>query len=122
MLKLVFSIALVFSIHYARASSNWSLQVTDPSFELKNYDLDDKAFKPFMKKTSWRCYVSETQKRAQFEVKSLRCNYSVKKLAEFETHVSCGKSKPFGEFVATLNDEKKNLSFKLQLICRHLKQ
>ena len=96
----------------------WSLQITDPNHEIRYYDLDDKKFRPFLKKTSWRCSTEATQKMDQFAFKILRCNYSIKKTGEFTTTLSCGKGRPYGEALVDVYDEKKGLLFKIKLMCR----
>ena len=98
----------------------WSLQITDPWHDITHHDLTDKAFKPFLKKTSWRCLTGPTQKRDQFAFKELRCNYSIKKAGAFTTTLSCGINGPYGETLIDLYDEKKDLLFKVKLMCRLL--
>ncbi|MFT6069050.1 MAG: hypothetical protein ACJAT2_002991 [Bacteriovoracaceae bacterium] len=98
--------------------AEWSIQVTYPDYEVKNFKLDDMEFKTFLPKTSWRCWASETTFNKKQEIKRLRCNYSSEKTGEISTMVSCGDVKKFGELVIDLKDEKKSLDFKLHLICR----
>lgn len=99
-------------------AAKWSVQVTYPDYEVKNFKLDDMEYKAFLPKTSWRCWVGETQFSNKQELKSLRCNFSVEKTGEFSQVVSCGDKKPFSEVVLDLKDERKNLDFKIHLICR----
>jgi hypothetical protein len=96
----------------------WDLQVTDPDFELTNYKLEDKTFKPYLKKTSWRCQVSETTKKGPLSIRSLLCDYSVEKAGTVKTFVSCSKERPYSEGVLELYDERKDLTFQVMLTCR----
>ena len=96
----------------------WELQITDPEFELKYYKLDDKAYKAFLPKTSWRCNTTETQKRGQIELKKLFCDYSVEKAGTVRTTVSCSPERPYSEAVLEIYDEKKDLTFHIMLNCR----
>ncbi len=96
----------------------WDLQVTDPEFELTNYKLEEKAFKPYLKKTSWRCQVSETTKKGPISIRSLLCDYSVEKAGTVKTFVSCSKDRPYSEGVLELYDERKDLTFQVMLTCR----
>ena len=98
----------------------WSLQVTDPNHELTYYDLDDKEFKPYLPRTSWRCFTGASQRRREIVLKTLRCSYSVEKTGEFTTTISCSKNTPQGEALIDLYDERKNLSFKIKLSCNQL--
>ena len=100
--------------------ARWALQVTNPSYELFHYDLDDKEFKPFLEKTSWRCFAGAVEQKNDLALRTLRCNYSVDKTGEFTTTASCGDAKPYGEVFVDLHDEKKNLLFKVKLTCRIL--
>ncbi len=99
-------------------AAKWSVQITYPDYEVKNFKLDDMEFKTFLPKTSWRCWIGETSFNKKQELKKLRCNYSVEKTGEFSQIVSCGDSKDFSEIVLDLKDERKNLEFKVHLICR----
>jgi hypothetical protein len=100
------------------SAAKWSVQITYPDHELKNFKLDDMEFKTFLPKTSWRCWVGETQFNGKKELKKLRCNYSVEKNGEFSQFVSCGPDSKYSEAVVDLKDEKKKLEFKIHLICR----
>lgn len=96
----------------------WDLQVTDPDFELTNYKLEDKDFKPYLKKTSWRCQVSEITKKGSISVRSLYCDYSVEKAGTVKTFVSCSKDRSYSEGTLELYDERKDLTFQVMLTCR----
>lgn len=98
--------------------AEWSIQITYPDFEVKNFKLDDMEYKTFLPKTSWRCWVGETTFNKKQERKLLKCNYSVENTGEIRTLVSCGDLKKYSELVMDLKDEKKSLDFKLHLICR----
>lgn len=116
MTKILTAIFFVFSLSLQGAE--WSVQITYPDYEVKNFKLDDMEYKAFLPKTSWRCWVGETTFNKKQEIKYLRCNYSVDNTGEIRTLVSCGNLKKFSELVIDLKDEKKSLDFKLHLICR----
>ncbi len=96
----------------------WDLQVTDPDFELVNYKLDQKPFKPYLKKTSWRCETSETEENGPRQIKKLICDYSVEKAGTVTTIVSCSHQRPYSEGFLELYDERKKLTFQVMLTCR----
>lgn len=119
MLKIWTALILGFLISFpAFGAAKWSVQVTYPDYEVKNFKLDDMEYKTFLPKTSWRCWVGETQFNGKKELKKLRCNYSVQKSGEFSQVVSCGPDNSFSEIVVDLVDEKKKLEFKIHVICR----
>lgn len=99
-------------------AAEWSVQVTYPDYEVKNFNLDDMEYKTFLPKTSWRCWVSETTFNKKQELKQVRCNYSSQKTGEFKSMISCGDQKKFSELIFDLKDEKKSLDFKIHVICR----
>lgn len=103
----------------AQAKIRWDLQITDPDFELKNYKLDEKKFKPFLDKTSWRCFTGETETKGNMELKSLSCDYSVEKAGTVATVISCSPERKYSEGFFDLYDERKNLNFKIMLTCRY---
>ena len=114
-LTVLFVIILSVSNAYG---AKWSVQVTYPDYEVKNFKLDDMEYKAFLPKTSWRCWVKETEFNKEQELKVLTCNYSVEKTGEFSQTVSCGPKNNFSEVIMDLKDEKKKLDFKIHLICR----
>jgi hypothetical protein len=116
MTKFLTAFFMIFSLPLLAAE--WSVQITYPDYEVKNFKLDDMEFKTFLPKTSWRCWVSETTFNKKQEKKNLKCNYSVEKTGEISTLVSCGSLRKYSELVLDLKDEKKSLEFKLHLICR----
>ncbi len=117
-MKHLFFLLLLTSLITNAETIKWSFQITDPNHEIFHYDLDDKQFRPFLKKTSWRCSIGVTQKKNQFAFKILRCNYSIKKTGKFTTTLSCGRERPFQEALIDLYDEKKDILFKIKLLCR----
>ncbi len=117
-LLLVFFISFL-SIQNNRASLfRWDLQITNPDFELKNIQLGEKSHKPYLEKTSWRCWTHQTEKKGSQEIKSLSCSYSIKKTGRLTTLISCSPERPYSEGTLELYDERKNLTFKIMLICR----
>ncbi len=117
-MKILIAILFMQGLVYA-GPYQFNLQITEPDFTLKNYPLDDKEFRPFMQKTSWRCFFGETKEKGKDQFyKNVRCNYSVKKVGEFTTKIVCGKNMPFNELHLDLLDEKKNLTFKIYLFCK----
>lgn len=116
MKQITFLISLLF-ISNLMAGFQWSLQITDPDFELKNYPIANESFKPFLPKTSWRCEVSEAESKNGFEVRHLFCNYSIQKLGTMKTPLSCGPTKKSSEILLDLYDEKKDLLYKVRFSC-----
>ena len=100
-----------------KANYRWDLQVTNPEFELINHKLSKKQFRPYLKKTSWRCEVGETEEKNNLEIRSLTCDYSIKKAGIVKTRVSCSSQRPYSEANLELFDEKKLLTFKIMLTC-----
>lgn len=96
----------------------WDLQVTDPDYELVNYNLDAKSFKPYLKKTSWRCQTGVTEQKGALFMKSLTCDYSVEKAGTVKTIVTCSKDRKYSEGFLELYDERKDLTFQVMLTCR----
>ena len=97
----------------------WSIQITNPDFELKHIVLPEaKEYKPFMELTSWRCWFSETSQKNEIHVKTVRCNYSSKKTGIFTSYLSCSPSRPRNESKFDLIDEKKDLKFNVLFSCR----
>ena len=122
MKKLYFFIILGLSIisvtGHASTRYKWEVQVTDPEFELNYKTLGEKGHKPFLKKTSWRCYIGPTTQKNGIELRNFRCNYSIKKTGKVSTLLSCSEQKPYNEVSLELFDERKNLTFTVMLICR----
>jgi hypothetical protein len=117
--KLFILIGLIFTSHYTLAARfKWEIQVTDPEFELNYKTLGDGGFKPFLSKTSWRCYVGPITEKNSIEMRKIRCNYSIKKTGKVTTLLSCSDQKTYDEVTLELFDEKKNLTFSIMLICR----
>ncbi|GEM_PF-2293802 len=98
----------------------WDLQITDPQYELVNYNLEAKAFKPFLKKTSWRCKVGETESKGTLRLKTLTCDYSVEKTGSVKTIISCSPERPYSEGFLELYDQRKDITFQVMLTCRVL--
>ena len=103
--------------------AKWSLQITDPRYELKNISLPKGEFRPFLPKTSWRCRFGPTMVKGEGketrEEREVYCNYSIKKAGSFTTFLSCSSSYPDGEIKFDLYDQRKNLLFQMLLICRY---
>lgn len=114
-------LVLFYAEHAMAQNIRWDLQVTDPDFELVNYKLEDQTFKPYLKKTSWRCETGETEKKNSLEIKKLTCDYSIEKAGTVSTIVSCSDQRPYSEGNLELFDERKNLTFKVMLTCRVIK-
>lgn len=119
-MKLLLSFLILSSL-YASEEFQWSLQVTDHNFELSHYDLDSKPFKPYLKKTSWRCFVGDITKRAQLKTRELRCDYSIKKAGAISTKLSCSSNMPYNDIVLHLYDQVKDLELKIMLSCKKKK-
>ena len=104
-------------------AAKWSLQITNPEYELKNISLPDKKFRPFLPKTSWHCIfgptLSKGEGKEKREEKSIYCNYSVKKAGAFTTYLSCSASRPYSESKFDLLDQRKKLLFQMLLICQY---
>ena len=103
--------------------AKWSVQITNPQYELKNIPLPDKEFRPFLPKTAWRCKFGPTltkgKGKEQREEKSVECDYSIKKAGSFTTYLSCSASHPHGESKFDLYDQRKKLLYQMLLICQH---
>jgi hypothetical protein len=116
--KLVcFLVSLLTLISANSQEFRWDIQVTDPDFELKNYKLDKKAFKPYLEKTSWRCKVGPEEVNNGIYLRELDCDYSIEKAGTVKTRVSCSEKRKYGEVFVELFDERKNLTFQLMLKC-----
>ena len=100
------------------SSLRWDLQITDPDYELVNYNLDEKSFKPYLKKTSWRCQTGVTEQKGNLFLKTLMCDYSVEKAGTVKTIVSCSNERKYSEGFLELYDERKDLTFQVMLTCR----
>jgi hypothetical protein len=96
----------------------WDLQVTDTEFELTNHQLDQNKFKAFLPKTTWRCQVSPTRIKGELNLRTISCDYSVKKAGTFSTIISCSKDREYNEVSFDLYDQRKDLLFKVMLLCR----
>ena len=118
-MKIFISLSLLLFSFQIFGQTSWSLQITDPNYELVNFEVDNESFKPYLEKTSWRCYLGEVNKNNGLYKRTLRCNYSSKKSGEFEVLLSCGKENKLGETSLELVDEKKDLRFKIRLSCRY---
>ncbi len=121
--KLIFSILLLLCIQQNSFAEGfrWDIQVTDPSFELKNYKLKEESFKLFLKKTSWRCRVGAEEVNNGIYLRELYCDYSIKKAGTVKTRLSCSSLRKYGEVTLELYDEKKDLTFQLMLKCHQEK-
>lgn len=111
-------ILLFFTISAQLFAVKWSLQITDPEHDLNHFPLDEKKFKPYLDRTSWRCWISATEKKGAISLKRIRCNYSIKNSGEFTIVTSCGPSRPYSETFFDLLDEKKDLLYQFMLICK----
>ena len=118
MIKTITALFFLLIVSTHASDYNWELQVTNPDYEL-NYDkLKDDGHKPYLKATSWRCYVEPIQHKNNLELRRLRCNYSIEKTGKVSTIVSCGQKKSYNETTLELFDERKNLTFSVMLLCR----
>lgn len=120
---LLLSIPLAVSAQTATAPATqnkvqWQLQITDPDFELKYQNLDDKKYKAFLPKTGWRCHTTETEVRGPIHLKKLHCDYSVEKTGTVTTIVSCSPDRPYSEAFLELYDERKEITFQIMLNCK----
>ena len=119
----IFLLGLSFLLAGSAWGAKWSLQITNPEYELKNISLPAKEFRPFLPKTSWRCRFGPTLEKGEGkdkrEEKSVYCNYSIKKAGAFTTYLSCSASHPYSETRFDLKDQRKNLLFQMLLICRY---
>ena len=100
------------------APYSWSLQITDPEYEVVHKKLDAKAYKPYLKKTGWRCQVGETQKKQESTFRKIHCDFSVQKAGQVSSVLSCSPHRPYGELILDLYDERKDITFKLMLTCQ----
>ena len=122
-MKTLITVAIfLFSFFLQASQFSWNLQITNPEFEIKNIRLGKKEYKPYLKKTKWHCWAKQTEKKSVgnnfLEVKSLSCNYSVRKAGKVTTFVSCSPRRPYGESLLVLYDEIKRLTFKIMLTCQ----
>ena len=124
-MKLLFYfLILILSAHaHAVEPTNfrWNLQITDPGFEVTNVLLDNKLHRPYLKKTSWRCWVGTTETKelpqAMLKRKSITCSYSIQDTGRVTTFVSCSHQKLYDEGILELYDERKKMKFRLMLTC-----
>ncbi len=121
-LAVLFVLALPIAINPIPATGlRWNLQITDPGFEIKNVQLDEKLYRPYLKKTAWRCWVgpTETKKLPQTTLirRSLTCSYSIRNTGRAKTFASCSPQRPYGEGILELYDERKKMTFRLMLTC-----
>lgn len=98
----------------------WDLQVTDPDFELINHNLQEKSFKPYLKKTGWRCQAGETEIKGNLQLKALTCDYSIEKTGTVKTIVSCSPERTYSEGFLEIYDQRKDITFQVMLTCRVL--
>ena len=114
---------LAFFWAWEAMGAKWSLQITNPEYELKNTPLPAAEYRPFLPKTAWRCRFSSTvvkgEGKERREEKTVYCNYSIKKAGSFTTYLSCSPSHPHAEIKFDLQDQRKNLLFQMLLICQH---
>ena len=109
-------------VHAVRPTTfRWNLQITDPNFEVTNVQIDDKLHRPYLKKTSWRCWIGPTETKELPQTilkrKSLTCSYSIQKTGRITTFVSCSHQKLYDEGILELYDERKKMKFRLMLTC-----
>ncbi|MBT3584919.1 MAG: hypothetical protein HN509_08430 [Halobacteriovoraceae bacterium] len=117
-MKNILSLAFLMTFSLNTLGATWNLQITDANFDLTQTELPETEFKPFISKTSWRCWFGATESRGEVLRKKIRCNYSIQKTGEFITWVSCSKGRPLGEASFELNDERKNLQLKILATCQ----
>lgn len=115
-----FFLGIFFSVmcSYIKASISWSLQTTDPSFVMKNYQFDHKKHKIFLPKTSWYCQLLETHQKDQTFSRSLNCYFKQKKLSSIKTEIFCSPKFSYNERKIILTDHLKKLTFSLLLQCQ----
>jgi hypothetical protein len=116
--KFIVFTLILFSVTAQASQFDWSLQITDPQFELQNTPLPDSHHKQYLPKTAWRCSVSEIVIKGGIESRELSCDYSIEKTGAFTTYTSCSNERDYSESKVTLSDERKNLTFQLLLLCR----
>ena len=97
---------------------SWSLQVTDHNFELSHYPLKNAIFKPYLKKTSWRCRVGKEFTRTHLRTRELFCDYSIKKTGAISTKLSCSSNVPYNDITLNLYDQAKRLELTIMLSCK----
>src|SRR5690606_6600148 len=96
----------------------WELRVHQPNFDVEAHALSDSEFKPYLDKTSWRCWAEKPSTSGKLELRALLCNYSIEATGALRTIVSCGPGKEVDEVALELKDERKNLELKVILSCR----
>jgi len=106
---------------YAESNTEWTLQITFPNYEVKNFRLTNKQYKPFLPKTAWRCNIKETEIKNKIELREITCTYSIKKYGSFSSVISCSSEHRYSEFLVNLQDERKNLIYKIFLFCNYVK-
>lgn len=117
--KVILFLLALFGTQLIYASTfEWEIQITDPEFELSYKKLSDEGYQPYMKKTSWRCFVTPEERKRDRSIRKMRCNYSIKKTGKVTTVLSCSNEKTYDEVTFELFDEKKNLTFSVMLLCR----
>lgn len=101
------------------AQVRWELRVHQPNFDVEAHSLTDSEFKPYLDKTSWRCWAESPTKTGNLSIRALNCNYSVESTGAFRTIASCGPGKNVDEIAVELTDERKNLNLKVILSCQY---
>jgi hypothetical protein len=114
-LKIVLTTLFLTSLN--AAEYKWSLQITDPTYEVKNIPLSDKFYQAYMKKTGWRCSVSELKKNSHSHFRNINCDFSKYKAGRVSSVLSCSENRAYGELILDLYDERKDITFKLMLLC-----
>lgn len=95
----------------------WALQITDPTYEVKNVNLTDELYQPYLKRTGWKCQVTATNKKGDSTFRNLNCDFSKYKAGRVSSVLSCSPKRPYGELIFDLYDERKDITFKLMLKC-----
>ena len=109
---------LVSQTGFSQNKFKWNLQVTDHLFELKSYDLDESAYKAYLKKTSWRCQVGPVENKLNLSTRELKCDYSIKKAGAVITRLTCSDNASYNDTTLTLEDQVKDLELKIMLSCK----
>lgn len=99
------------------ANVKWEMRVHQVNFDVEAHQLDDNEFKPYLAKTSWRCWAEKPVQSGKLEIRGLQCNYSIESTGAFRTVASCGAGKNVDEIALELKDERKNLDLKIILSC-----